>query len=1134
MKGYKRSLSLILILVLLFAMTVPLSGAGADNVDNTVDAVALGNTFEQLSTEDNIMNLPEAMFDVHDAIMDRGMLVAEVDNGVFISWRFFPQEATGFYDYDGEGGRSIDGPKRLLGADFVIYRNGTRITPEPITTSTNFLDPVGEAGDEYVVVTVANGVYISRSKATTAAPRLMAGFTEGRAGREIAGYFEFPVHMPPDAVMPSDTVLGETTSWPYFIDKMTAGDLDGDGQLDIVLRLKGRSPDTTQIGFTPPIIHQGYRLSFDSEGALVGTILWEVDLGINVRAGQHYSQPMLYNFDGSGAAQLIVGTAPGARWRSFENGIYRDFNDDTWEYINMPEDDFHRMWDVEARAWRTEFTHQDDFRSFGPVFPPAQRDQSEIFAILFGLFYSWHEHPEVRAAHYGPELSLNHFENRSYTCRVDCPDGCDSNGEPVYGFGWWKYPPQVILNMFPAGFIGEEGPIPNAGVNNVFVNTPAVPGWTIERWQLLNSMPKCPIAFREHEITLDEAEALAYLFLRHRNNNVGGAGFVFDGPQYMTVFCGQTGQDLDSVPMTIPRGVICPETGNYFPDFGIMWKDLLHGATANRMERHRGAVAYLDGSGNNASAIHGRGYYGAAFVSRYDWDGENLTGRVISSSGHEISRDPFVRDRAHFGMSRNTGTGPGRSDGFVTICENGIYTPHPTESLTFNPDEPITWQIRENGMPGPTMIEQGGRVITIFDVDNDGYDEIVLGGYTLNSDGSLRHATYYWNWAANATTTVVGTPGSGAWSRMGHGNDTHAAFFHPSQAYPALWNNGLGRATHNLQNLDTGEIMYSAWRGSATGANWGGNIGQGFRGIVGKFTSEPGWQLFGNGGPQTTAATNFVTMENVNGLLIGLRPDGHTSGGLRQWDGSGSRYVFTHTPPLNVNNPSPGPGTNWSIQFRPDLTRQTISGSADAIGDLQVERKIAAGVNPGLRIQSFNSELVRFVDVVNTRDTIATGGTKGQVFTLDILGDYREEMVVGTTNAAGSYVRIYFNTEESEYKLATLMADRRYRVEITRQHSSYGRPAYTGFYLGTDMWMDVYFDSIGATFISRDELRDILEDASDLTRSNFSAANWRLFTPALNHAQSVYVNPNSTQAEIDNAMNTLSNLVNRVSTNQID
>jgi P pilus assembly chaperone PapD len=74
----------------------------------------------------------------------------------------------------------------------------------------------------------------------------------------------------------------------------------------------------------------------------------------------------------------------------------------------------------------------------------------------------------------------------------------------------------------------------------------------------------------------------------------------------------------------------------------------------------------------------------------------------------------------------------------------------------------------------------------------------------------------------------------------------------------------------------------------------------------------------------------------------------------------------------------------------------------------------------------------------------------------------------------------------------------------------------------TGMVADLYVQTV-----DRDDLRDIIEEAELLEREDFTAANWRLFLPALNHARNVYNNSDSTQAEVDQAINTLRNLINR-------
>jgi hypothetical protein len=73
--------------------------------------------------------------------------------------------------------------------------------------------------------------------------------------------------------------------------------------------------------------------------------------------------------------------------------------------------------------------------------------------------------------------------------------------------------------------------------------------------------------------------------------------------------------------------------------------------------------------------------------------------------------------------------------------------------------------------------------------------------------------------------------------------------------------------------------------------------------------------------------------------------------------------------------------------------------------------------------------------------------------------------MVGTqgnrVGAGGQHaMRIYFNTEESTHKLASLMTDRRYRVEIARQNTCYNQPTYPGFYYGRDMDFEVYFNTL--------------------------------------------------------------------------
>jgi rhamnogalacturonan endolyase len=61
--------------------------------------------------------------------------------------------------------------------------------------------------------------------------------------------------------------------------------------------------DNSQSGYTGNVYLDAYELD--------GTRLWRIDLGRNIRAGAHYTQFIVYDFDGDGRAEMGVKTAPG-------------------------------------------------------------------------------------------------------------------------------------------------------------------------------------------------------------------------------------------------------------------------------------------------------------------------------------------------------------------------------------------------------------------------------------------------------------------------------------------------------------------------------------------------------------------------------------------------------------------------------------------------------------------------------------------------------------------------------------------------------------------------------------------------------------------------------------------------------
>jgi rhamnogalacturonan endolyase len=89
----------------------------------------------------------------------------------------------------------------------------------------------------------------------------------------------------------------------YTLNDCSVGDLDGDGQYEIIVHLTGRARDNSQSGVTDPPIFHAYKLD--------GTKLWSINLGRNIREGAHYTQFMVYDLDGDGRAEMVCKTADG-------------------------------------------------------------------------------------------------------------------------------------------------------------------------------------------------------------------------------------------------------------------------------------------------------------------------------------------------------------------------------------------------------------------------------------------------------------------------------------------------------------------------------------------------------------------------------------------------------------------------------------------------------------------------------------------------------------------------------------------------------------------------------------------------------------------------------------------------------
>ncbi|WTD59148.1 cellulose binding domain-containing protein [Streptosporangium sp. NBC_01639] len=196
--------------------------------------------------------------------LDRGLISARSGTGNFVAWR-------------------------LLGTDpadtaFNLYRGTTKVNSSPITGSTNYLDGGAAADASYTVRPVVNG-------AEQAASETSLRFTGG-------SYLDVPIQPPAGGTTP------DGVAYTYAANDAGVGDLDGDGRYEFILKWDpSNAKDNSQSGYTGNVYVDAYRLD--------GTRLWRINLGRNIRAGAHYTQFQVYDYDGDGRAEVAMKTADG-------------------------------------------------------------------------------------------------------------------------------------------------------------------------------------------------------------------------------------------------------------------------------------------------------------------------------------------------------------------------------------------------------------------------------------------------------------------------------------------------------------------------------------------------------------------------------------------------------------------------------------------------------------------------------------------------------------------------------------------------------------------------------------------------------------------------------------------------------
>ncbi len=444
---------------------------------------------------------------------------------------------------------------------------------------------------------------------------------------------------------------------------MSVGDVNGDGQYEFIVKWDpSNSKDVSHVGYTGNTYIDTYTLE--------GMLLYRIDLGVNIRSGAHYTQFLVYDFDGDGKAELMFKTAPGTKVIHYDhNG-----NIKSEQYITLPQKD------IEAG-----YSHKDDYRY----------SANDYYEHIVNTFLHWHEHEEVVAG-----------------------------------------------------------------------NWPA----TLEECFSMDVQFNYPLSRADAETLTDYFMDIYAPSRSERNNLRHFEGFVLSGPEYLTVFNGETGEELETIHYEPGRG-----------DDGLLWGDYAYPRIepGNRVDRFNAAVAYLDGE--RPSAIFNRGYYSRAALAAYNWNGENLELVWLADSGHVGMNNPF---------KSNPHGAPGKNKALAQLAG------------------------------------QGNHSISVADVDGDGKHEIIHGGATLDHDGTLLYSSM------DYLPKESDYPGE--YVILGHGDALHVADINPDRPgleIYSVFEDERAPYGYALRKAEDGKVIYGEYAGIDLGRAMIGDVVRGERGL---------------------------------------------------------------------------------------------------------------------------------------------------------------------------------------------------------------------------------------------------------------------------------------------------------------
>ncbi|MBR4201624.1 MAG: rhamnogalacturonan lyase [Oscillospiraceae bacterium] len=193
--------------------------------------------------------------------LNRGISAVNTGSGMLVNWRFLASDPDD--------------------AVFKLYRDNNLIytSTEKANGASCFLDAGGSANSVYKVETYNDAKLISSETCNI---------------QSSNSYFDVKLDKPANG----------SDGGSYSPNDMSVGDVDGDGQYELFVKWDpSTSKDNSQKGKTDKVYIDCYRLD--------GAKLWRIDLGVNIRAGAHYTQFYVADFDLDGKCEMTCKTSDG-------------------------------------------------------------------------------------------------------------------------------------------------------------------------------------------------------------------------------------------------------------------------------------------------------------------------------------------------------------------------------------------------------------------------------------------------------------------------------------------------------------------------------------------------------------------------------------------------------------------------------------------------------------------------------------------------------------------------------------------------------------------------------------------------------------------------------------------------------